>query len=91
MIFFYAVATWYLIAGVVTFVVFAVDKRRARLNRWRIRESSLHALALCGGVVGAWVAIYSLRHKSSKLRFKMVLLLVTLVHSGGWGFVIYAR
>jgi len=41
------------LGSLLTFVVFGVDKRRARKNERRIPERTLHALTLCFGPAGA--------------------------------------
>jgi uncharacterized membrane protein YsdA (DUF1294 family) len=59
-------------ASIVAFVAYAADKSAARRNAWRIRESTLHLLALIGGWPGALVAQNHLRHKTSKPPFLVV-------------------
>lgn len=56
---------WYLvIINVITLVFFAVDKRRAIENKWRIRIITLLGLAFIGGSLGAIIAMYVFRHKT---------------------------
>ncbi|GAB3605866.1 hypothetical protein GCM10027413_12750 [Conyzicola nivalis] len=62
----------YLGAGVVTFVVYAIDKRAARTGRHRISENTLHLLALLGGWPAAVIAQQTLRHKTAKRSFRAV-------------------
>lgn len=62
----------YLLASGVAFVVYAADKHAALHKRWRVRESSLHLLALLGGWPGALAAQRLMRHKSRKARFQLV-------------------
>jgi uncharacterized membrane protein YsdA (DUF1294 family) len=62
----------YLGLSVVTFVVYAVDKRAAGRGAHRISENTLHLLALAGGWPGAIVAQQSLRHKTAKRSFRGV-------------------
>jgi len=68
----FAVLGLYLIASLVTFLVYAGDKSAAELDQWRSKESTLHVLALIGGWPGAFVAQELLRHKSKKLSFRIV-------------------
>lgn len=44
---------FYLLLSGITWVVYALDKSAARRNQWRVRESTLHLLALLGGWPGA--------------------------------------
>ncbi|MBQ6653746.1 MAG: DUF1294 domain-containing protein, partial [Prevotella sp.] len=48
------VLVYLVIINVVAFLVFGLDKWRARHSKWRISEATLLALAVVGGSVGAW-------------------------------------
>ena len=62
---------YYLLAiNVLTFVVYGVDKWRARRGRWRVPEATLLGLAALGGSVGAWVAMRLFHHKTQKKKFR---------------------
>ena len=88
--------TLYLIASIITFLVYAHDKSAAKHNRWRTKESTLHSLALLGGWAGALLAQKVLRHKSSKASFQLVFWVTVVVNVAvvGWlmttGMVKYA-
>lgn len=61
----------YLLAiNVLTFVVYGVDKWKARQGRWRVPEATLLGLAALGGSAGAWVAMLLFRHKTKKNKFR---------------------
>ena len=64
------VAAVYLVASLVCFVAYALDKSAAAQGRWRISEATLLGLGLVGGWPGALVAQQVLRHKSSKAEFR---------------------
>lgn len=64
------VAALYLLLSLLTYAVYAHDKRAAQQQRWRIRENTLHLLAALGGWPGALLAQRRLRHKSSKPAFQ---------------------
>ena len=62
---------YYLLAvNVLTFIVYGVDKWKARRGRWRVPEASLLGLAALGGSVGAWLAMQLFRHKTQKKKFR---------------------
>jgi uncharacterized membrane protein YsdA (DUF1294 family) len=62
----------YLVASIVCFTTYAIDKSAARAGRWRTSEQTLHLLALLGGWPGALIAQNLLRHKSKKTGFLLV-------------------
>jgi len=62
------VALW----NVVVYVMYAVDKRRAAKNAWRISEARLIGSALCAGGIGAALAMHLLRHKTQHTNFKIL-------------------
>ncbi|MCO6413344.1 MAG: cold shock and DUF1294 domain-containing protein [Thiogranum sp.] len=72
----------YMVASLLTFIAYAVDKSAARKGAWRISENTLHLLALTGGWPGALAAQHSLRHKSKKQSFRSVFWLTVLVNCG---------
>jgi uncharacterized membrane protein YsdA (DUF1294 family) len=61
---------WYLAVSVVTVLAYGVDKSAAQGDRWRVKESTLHMLALVGGWPGALIAQSVFRHKSRKPSFQ---------------------
>ncbi len=75
-----ALLALYVVASVVSFALYAVDKSAALNNGWRTRESTLHLLALAGGWPGALAAQRMLRHKSSKASFQSVFWFTVLLN-----------
>lgn len=66
--------------SLLTYTVYASDKRRARTNAWRIPEAHLHLLEMLGGWPGAWLAQQRLRHKCSKISYQCFFWLIILAH-----------
>ena len=66
----FAVVYAYLVLSLLTFALYAWDKRAAVRDRPRIRERTLHLLALAGGWPGALLGQQWLRHKSQKSSFR---------------------
>lgn len=58
-----------LIINVATFLVYGIDKRRARRHKWRIPESVLLALAALGGGLGAFTGMRVFHHKTNHKKF----------------------
>jgi uncharacterized membrane protein YsdA (DUF1294 family) len=79
------VVLWiYLVASLVTFAVYAIDKHRAATRGWRVPEVHLHLLALVGGWPGALAAMKLIRHKNRKGRFLLVTGVIVILHAGAW-------
>ncbi len=77
----------YLAASVITFFVYAKDKRAARRGSWRTKESTLHTLALTGGWPGALIAQQLLRHKSRKKSFQLMFWAMVMLNCAGFGWL----
>jgi uncharacterized membrane protein YsdA (DUF1294 family) len=61
----------YLLAvNAVTFIVYGIDKYKAKKAKWRISEATLLLLAVLGGSVGAWVGMKVWHHKTMHKKFK---------------------
>lgn len=73
-------AAYALTISLITYAVYASDKRRARTRAWRISESTLHLLELLGGWPGAWLAQHRLRHKCSKGSYQLVFWSIIVIH-----------
>ena len=65
--------------NVVTFLMFGIDKWKARRSRWRIRETSLLGLAVLGGSIGALIGMKVWHHKTMHKKFKYGLPLILLI------------
>lgn len=61
-----------IIINLVTFVTFGIDKRKAKKDNWRISEQALVILMLIGGAFGGYFGMEKFRHKTQKIKFKIV-------------------
>lgn len=84
----FSVVLAYLVLGVITFIVYALDKYAAQNNQWRTQESTLHALSLMGGWLGALLAQSKLRHKSKKQEFQNVFWVTVILNCGAFGWLV---
>lgn len=55
--------------SLITFLVFGIDKRKAKSKKWRISENILLFLSLIGGATGALIGMVVFKHKLSKGKF----------------------
>ncbi|MBR4804168.1 MAG: DUF1294 domain-containing protein [Bacteroidales bacterium] len=76
------VAIAYLVViNVVTFVLYGIDKWKARHSKWRVAEAVLLGMAVIGGSVGAWLGMAVWHHKTlhNKFRYGIPLILVAQI------------
>ena len=61
----------YLLAvNITTFLLYGIDKYKAKKNRWRISEATLLTVAAIGGSIGAWAGMRVWHHKTMHKKFK---------------------
>ncbi len=58
-----------LVINIITFLVYTSDKMQAKAHVYRIPEKVLLTLSIIGGVYGALIAMYKIRHKNRKVVF----------------------
>lgn len=52
-------AYYLIIINAVAFIVYGIDKYKAKKAKWRISEATLLMLAVLGGSIGAWTGMRS--------------------------------
>lgn len=65
----------------IAFVLYGVDKSRAKRGKWRIRESVLLGTGFFGGAVGALLAMKLFRHKTKHWYFTVINLLGLIIQA----------
>ena len=76
----------------VTFIVYGIDKYKAKKAKWRISEATLLLLAVLGGSIGAWMGMKVWHHKTMHKKFKygipaillIQIALMTYLHVNLW-------
>ena len=68
--------------NIITYILYALDKWKAKQQRQRISERTLLTCAFLGGSPAALFAIYTLRHKSAKKSFLLKFWLLVIVQIG---------
>ena len=51
------------------FIMFFIDKQKAKRQAWRTPEATLISIALFGGSIGCLLGMYLFRHKTQKPKF----------------------
>ena len=58
-----------IIINIVSFHLYRIDKRKAELGEYRIREAVLLSVSFLGGALGAFCAMKEYRHKTLHTAF----------------------
>jgi len=74
------IASWLLLANVLTLVIYGVDKTAARKGWRRVPESTLLVFGLVGGWPGAMAGQQLFRHKTQKQPFKTRFIISVIVN-----------
>ena len=62
---------YYLLAvNSLTFLLYGIDKYKAKKGRWRISEATLLTMAAIGGSIGAWAGMRTWHHMTMHKKFK---------------------
>ena len=62
---------YYLLAvNITSFILYGIDKYKAKNGRWRISEATLLLMAVIGGSIGAWAGMRLWHHKTMHKKFK---------------------
>lgn len=65
------ILTYYLLViNLITFIVYGIDKYKAKKAKWRIPEATLLLMAAIGGSIGAWLGMKAWHHKTLHKKFK---------------------
>ena len=70
----------YLLAvNVLAFILYGVDKKRARNREWRISEKTLIGIAAIGGSLGAILGMHVFHHKTRHWYFRCGLPVILII------------
>lgn len=67
------------IINTLAFIVYGIDKLKAKKGKWRIPESTLLLLAIIGGSIGAWFGIKVWHYKTLHKKFKYGIPLIVII------------
>lgn len=68
-----------LVVNTLTFLLYGIDKYKAKKARWRISEATLLMMAVVGGSIGAWAGMRLWHHKTMHKKFKYGIPLIILL------------
>ena len=59
-----------LFINIITFMMYGIDKLKAKKGKWRISEATLLLMAVIGGSIGAWAGMRIWHHKTMHKKFQ---------------------
>ena len=73
---------YYLLAiNALSFILFGLDKYKAKKGKWRISEATLLMMAVFGGSIGAWIGmrLWHLKTKHKKFKYGIPAIIIMQV------------
>lgn len=74
------VLIYIVVLSLITFIVYGVDKLKAKNGSYRTPEKALLGLSFIGGALGGILAMNLFRHKTKHLYFWVVNVLSLIIH-----------
>lgn len=81
-----ALGIYLLAVNLVAFALMGIDKRRAKKDKWRIKETTLFLSVLLGGGVGGILGMKTFHHKTKHwyFRFGFPAILILELAGAAW-------
>ena len=78
-----AYAGWLALLSIIAFIVYGVDKSKAKKGKWRTKEKTLLLLSFLGGAFGGFPAMLVFHHKTKGEHwyFTVVNILGLMIHA----------
>ena len=77
--------------NVLSFFIMGLDKVKAKKQRYRISENTLLFIALIGGSLGSYLAMYCFHHKTKHIKFSMGIPLILFIQILIYCFYFYTK
>lgn len=69
-----------LVINIIAYVMYGMDKQRAKRRKWRISEQKLLLVTAIGGSLGAWFGMRNFRHKTKHWKFRIMVPVCLCLH-----------
>ena len=70
------------VINTLTFLLYGIDKYKAKKNQWRTSEATLLMMAVFGGSIGAWIGMRLWHHKTKHKKFKYGIPVIIIIQVG---------
>lgn len=74
--------------NLITFLLFAIDKQKAKKHKYRISEKTLLLFSFFGGSLGALLAMLICHHKTKHIKFLLLVPVFLILHVLLLGFIL---
>lgn len=81
-------AVVYLLLNLISFSLYAIDKRKAIKHKWRISENVLLAASVLG-IIGAFCGMIIMHHKTKKPKFYIGLPVIFILEAAAAGWYLF--
>lgn len=71
---------WIILMSCIAFIQMGYDKMQAKRGKWRVSEKSLWLMAILGGAIGSFSAMFVFRHKIRKMGFMIGFTVLAIVY-----------
>ena len=89
---YYLIAAYLIVINIIGFILPPVDKRKAKKNKWRIRERTLFIVSALGGSIAMYISMRLFHHKTKHKRFMIGIPIIIVLQLGAvfaiWYFII---
>ncbi len=75
--------------NLLAFLLYGIDKWKAKADQWRISEKTLLLTALLGGSVGALAGMQIFRHKTRHWKFRILVPMFLVLHAALLAYCVY--
>ena len=72
-------AVFLAVVNIAAFILYGIDKSRARNGKWRISEKTLLGMAVIGGSIGALFGMHVFHHKTKHWYFRYGLPVILMI------------
>lgn len=75
--------------SLIAFILYGVDKSKAKKGKWRISERVLLLFPVFGGAIGGLLGMLAFRHKTKHWYFVFVNVVFTFIYAAILAFILY--
>ena len=86
-----ALLYYLIVINIVTFLVYGIDKWKAKQGSWRISEATLLILAVIGGCIGVLLGMKVWRHKTQHKKFRYGIPVIIIIQLVIIGYFLYIQ